>query len=230
MSLKSPETVVAEMKHLIQAGAQSIRFLDDTFTFNRRWTMEVCTKIIESGIRIPWSCLARVDTVDEELLEYMRKAGCKRLNFGIESYSPDVLSRLDKKLDPVRINPQLNLVRRMGIETVGHFIVGAPFETDEDFELTVRGVVQSPLDFIIVNILTPYAGTKYFTQVSDLIEFNIMPYKLKYKDTAFEERAQRRSNRLYSRFYLRPTVWWRHLFYVFQHPLRAFQMLVLFRR
>ena len=215
---KSPETVAREMAHLLKAGASSIRFLDDTFTCNRRWALDVCKEIIERDIHVDWSCLSRADTVDEELLVWMRKAGCKRILVGIESYSPHVLDCMNKGIDARMINHQLGLIRRAGIQTVGFFLVGAPFETDSDFEETLRGALAAPLDFLIISIMIPYAGTPFFELYKDMIDFNLLPYRCEYKDPAIEQRAQVRYRHLYLRFYLRPTVLAHHFSYVIRHP------------
>ena len=219
---KSPETVAKEMQHLIEAGASSIRFLDDTFTCNRRWTLDVCKEIIGRDIRVDWSCLSRADTVDEELLAWMRKAGCKRILVGIESYSPHVLDCMNKGIDAALVNDQLALIRRAGIQTVGFFLVGAPFETDSDFEETLRGALAAPLDFLIISIMIPYAGTPFFEQYKDMIDFSLLPYRCEYKDPAIALKAQERYKRLYLRFYLRPGVALRHFSYLVRHPLHTF--------
>lgn len=225
---KSPEVIVEEMKYLQEKGAQSIRFLDDTFTFNRERVMEICRQIISHRIQIPWSCAARTDTVDKEVLKWLKRAGCKRILVGVESYSSYVLTQLNKRIDPATINPQLQLIHEMGIQIVAHFVVGAPFETAEDFKLTLKGALASPLDFIIVNLLTPYAGTPYFEKVQEFIEFSLLPYKCEYKNPEYARIAKKRLNRLYARFYLRPVIIVRQFYYFIAHPLRAFKLLSTF--
>ena len=228
--MKSPETVVAEMEYLLEAGVKAIRFLDDTFTCNRTRVIALCKLILERKLHVPWSCLVRADTVDRELLQWMHLAGCERILVGIESYSPAVLARLNKRIDPATLNSQLKLIHDAGMQIVGHFIVGAPFETDADFEMTLQGALKAPIDFIIVNILTPYAGTPYFDDVSQYIDFSLLPYKCDYNDPSYAHIAKVRHNRLYAKFYLRPVVVWRQLAYFGRHPIRAVQMLIMFLR
>lgn len=224
-SAKSPARVVEEMQYLIRSGAKSIRFLDDTFTFDRPWVLEVCKEIIRQNVAVPWSCLSRVDTVDQELLQWLRKAGCKRILVGIESYSLRVLEHLNKGITPEMINPQLALIRKAGIQAVGFFMVGGPFETEEDFQRTLQGALTAPVDLIIVGIMIPYAGTQFFEQHRDEMEFSLFPYKFAYKDPNVLKNAHDRYNRLYLRFYLRPSVIFRHFFYLLRHPWYAFSML-----
>ncbi len=224
-SAKSPKRVVEEMKYLICSGAKSIRFLDDTFTCDRSWVLDVCKEIIRQNVVVPWSCLSRVDTVDQELLVQLRKAGCKRILVGIESYSPRVLEHLNKRITPDMINPQLALIRKAGIQAVGFFMVGGPFETEEDFQKTLDGALTAPLDLIIVGIMIPYAGTQFFEQHREELEFRLFPYKFEYKDSSVLRNAHKRYNRLYLRFYLRPSILCRHFFYLIRHPWYAISML-----
>ena len=230
MVMKSPETVVAEMRYLVQKGARIIRFLDDTFTFDRQRVLDICRLLIEQEQHIPWTCLARVDTVDAEMLDWMRRAGCKRIMVGVESYSANVLNILNKGIDPSTINPQLALIRKAGIEALGFFMVGAPFETEADFQETVRGALASPLNFLIINTVDPYAGTPYFNQFADQIEFSLLPYKCEYKDPEVQRVGRERYRRLYRRFYLRPIIFWRQFFAFLRHPLRSIQLLIMFGR
>ncbi|HOC70604.1 MAG TPA: radical SAM protein [Candidatus Hydrogenedentes bacterium] len=224
-SAKSPVRVVEEMKHLIRSGANSIRFLDDTFTFDRSWVLAVCKEIIKQQVAVPWSCLSRVDTLDEEMLDWLRKAGCKRILVGIESYSARVLEHLNKCITPEMINPQLALIRKAGIQAVGFFMVGGPFEKEEDFQKTLKGALNAPLDLIIVGIMIPYAGTQFFEQHRDELEFSLFPYKFAYKDSNILKNAHKRYNRLYLRFYLRPSIICRHFLYLVRHPWYAISML-----
>lgn len=225
LAIKSPGTVVAEIKHLLDSGAKSIRFLDDTFTFNRNWVINLCREIVKQSISVPWSCLSRVDTIDEEMLEWLYKAGCRRILVGIESYSPRVLEHLNKRIDPAKINQQLRLIRKAGIQTVGFFMVGGPFETDEDFQETLRGALNAPLDLLIAGIMIPYAGTPFFEQHKEELIFSLFPYECDYKDPNILKNAYKRYDTLYLRFYLRPSIIFRHFFYSIRHPWYAISML-----
>ncbi|HOZ49688.1 MAG TPA: radical SAM protein [Candidatus Hydrogenedentes bacterium] len=228
--LKRPKTVVAEVKSLVAAGVRLVRFLDDTFTANKARVITICREIIAQGIRVRWACLARVDTLDAEMLAWMKQAGCVRVVVGVESYSPKILDYLDKGVDPATCNAQLALIRKARIESVGFFLVGAPVETDQDFQETLRGALASPLDLIGVNILTPYAGTPFFDKVKDDLVFSLIPYECRYKDESIGVTAMKRERILYMRFYLRPAAIVRQLRYFFAFPLRTTRLLLMVLR
>lgn len=230
LKMKSPEIVVGEMKHLIASGIRFIRFLDDTFTSSSSRVIEICRMLLDENLHISWSCLSRVDTLDEEMLNWMARAGCKRVLVGIESYSQNVLDFFGKGLDAKNINKQLGAVRKAGIESIGFFIVGAPVETEEDFLITLKEALHAPLDFITVNPMTPYAGTPFFEQVKHNLEFSLLPHKWVYKDPQTAITIEKRKRKLYIRFYLRPTMLWRHFARVMKNPLLGLRILWLLIR
>jgi len=228
IAMKSPARVVEEMKYLHDKGVKIIRFLDDIFTVDKERVIAICRLLLKERLQISWTCLSRVDTVDAEMLDWMRRAGCKRIMVGIESYSPSVLNTLNKGIDPKTINSQLETIRRSGIEVLSFFMVGAPFETEEDFMDTVRGVLVAPLNFITVNILEPFAITPYFDQFSDQIEFSLFPFMCRYKNPEIYRIAEDRRRRLYRRFYLRPATLLRLCLTFLRNPRRSLKLLFTF--
>jgi len=224
---KSPETVLAEAKGLVRAGVRVIRFLDDTFTISKPRVIAICKGMIDQGISVRWACLARVDTLDAEMLSWMKRAGCARILVGVESYSRRVLDYLNKGADPATFNAKLALIRKAGIESVGFILLGAPVETEEDFQETVRNVLASPLDLIGVNRLTPYAGTPLFEKARDDIVFSLVPYECRFKDESISRNAARRERLLYRRFYLRPVMFWRQLYRALRFPLGSMRLLFI---
>lgn len=227
LAMKTPETVVAEVKALARADVRVIRFLDDTFTLDKFRVIAICKGILEQDLAVRWVCLSRVDTLDEEMLTWMKRAGCVRIVMGVESYSPKVLEYLDKHADPAQCNTNIQLVRHAGIETLGFFLVGAPVETEHDFQQTLKGVLDSPLDLIAASVLTPYPGTPFFDKVRNDIVFSLIPYECRFKDESISLNAMKRERTLYMRFYLRPITVWCQLRRFLRFPLRSTRLLLM---
>lgn len=228
--MKSVENVVAEMNYLKQSGIRFVRFMDDTFTCNRTRVLNICERLIKENLSLPWACLSRVDTLDTEMLDYMARAGCKRIMVGVESYSQVVLDFLGKNVDAASINPQLELIRKAGIESIGFFMIGTPVETEEEFKKTLKGVVTSPLDFITVNIITPYGGTPFYEQMKEEILFQFNPFRCEFKDTDFYRRTAQRKRRLYATFYLRPSQIFKRMRSLAHNPIQGVRLLWLLSR
>src|SRR4030042_5719649 len=99
LRLRSPKNFVDEVEYLYKTyGYKGFDFWDDTLTMVNIHVVEICKKIIERKLDIVWYARARVNTVDKKLLELMRKAGCIRISFGVESGSPRILKIIKKNI------------------------------------------------------------------------------------------------------------------------------------
>jgi len=58
--LRSPKNVVDEMEHLVEDyDVETIAFMDNTFTLNRKRVEEICAEIKKRNLEILWGCTAR---------------------------------------------------------------------------------------------------------------------------------------------------------------------------
>jgi anaerobic magnesium-protoporphyrin IX monomethyl ester cyclase len=165
--LRSPENVFAEIKMLYDLGVHTIHMYADLFTANRDQVMGICKLIIDSGLKIGFTCNSRVDYVDEELLATMAKAGCTVISWGIESASEEILKKARKGTTAERARQSVKWSKAAGIRNMGYFIVGLPGETRETIQETIDFSKQLPLDLAIFHIAAPYPGTPFFFQVME---------------------------------------------------------------
>ena len=120
-------------------GQHTIHVADDTFDLARGRTEEFCDRIKELELR--WSCLARIDLMDEALIERMAGAGCDAVFLGIESGSDAVLRKIKKKFTIEEATVKAEMSTRYMDRVITSYIWGFPFETMEDFKLTLLSVV-----------------------------------------------------------------------------------------
>jgi len=201
----TPERIVKEMREWKRIfNVRSIRFIDDTFTINRRRVLDICDQIIAADLGIAWACLSRTDNLDRELLIAMKRAGCVRIYFGMESGSQRMLDIYRKQVNTEEAKRTFHLCREVGIESAAFFMSGHPDETDEDFEHTVRFAKEAKLNFASFNPLTPYPGTSMYNLMADRIDFSIYPYRNTWKDSTIYDHFDRRKKAFYRRFYVRP--------------------------
>jgi radical SAM superfamily enzyme YgiQ (UPF0313 family) len=167
LRLRSPENILAEIKMLYDLGVRYIHMYADLFTANRDQVMGICKLIIESGMKIGFTCNSRVDYVDKEMLEMMAKAGCDVISWGIESANEDILKKARKGTTAERARQSLRYAKDAGIRNLGYFIIGLPGETYETIQETIDFSKQLPLDLAIFHIAAPYPGTPFFFQVME---------------------------------------------------------------
>ncbi len=97
---RSAEKIFEEILYLKKNfGIREILFYDDTFTANRKNVLKLCELIIKNKIDITFTCFARVDFIDFEMLRQLKRAGCHQIMYGIESVDETVLRNINKKIN-----------------------------------------------------------------------------------------------------------------------------------
>jgi len=163
--LLSPSRIFQEIEMLVGLGVRNIHMYADLFTVDRDQVLELCRLLVDSGLRIRWTCNSRVDFVDREMLEAMGRSGCWLISWGLESGNPEILRRAHKGTDPQRAIQTLTWARKAGIKNWGYFIIGLPGETEETIRQTIDFSKQLPLDIALFHIAAPYPGTPFFYEV-----------------------------------------------------------------
>ncbi len=148
-TIRPPEEVLAELRGLRgRYGVESVFFGDADFVVDRRKT----TALIELLRRerppgLTWSCMARTDAVDDELLGAMADAGCWNVLFGVESFEPSALRASRKNLDPATVEPAVRAARAAGIEVIASAMIGLPGDSPAGVRRTVEGLVALEPDY-----------------------------------------------------------------------------------
>jgi radical SAM superfamily enzyme YgiQ (UPF0313 family) len=160
---------VDEIEHLNREhGISAFIFRDQIFSSRSDRAEEICEMLIDRRLRIQWVCETRFDMVNQKLLKKMKKAGCKRLHFGLETGDPGLLQKIGKpgmKLSTVK--EAVRLTKKAGIMPLTHIIVGLPGETRETIQNTMRTLREIGVANVNVNIATPYPGTPLHKYASE---------------------------------------------------------------
>lgn len=165
--VRSPDSVIRELKMLKELGVENFLIHSDTFTVNKEIVIELCKKIIENNLDFKWACNSRVDTVDKEMLEWMKKAGCWMVAYGIESGSQGVLDNVKKGITLEQSRKAVQLAIEAGIKVYGYFVIGLPGETKETIRDTIEFAKGLPLTFAIFHVAVPYPGTDFYFEAKE---------------------------------------------------------------
>ena len=235
---RSMDNVLAEIEELTDRyGVKDLHLEDDNFSTDRRLVREFCEAVLSRPEPLSWCCPngIRLDSLDEEILKLMARAGLHSFAVGIESGSPRVLERMRKQLDLRPTLEKLAAAQRAGIRTTGFFIVGFPGETDEDVKATIDFAVSAPLDHAQFSNFLPLPATEAARDLHP--ELELPPWEeflttgggAGYSPEGLDVGRWQRKGFL--RFYLRPRVLLRtlvglrspsHLKYLLERVMRIF--------
>jgi len=220
---QSADRVVAEIEFLLaRYKIKEIHFYDDDFTMDMKRAEAICDLIIAKKLKFIWSCTTRVDLVNLRLLRKMKKAGCWLISYGVESGDQELLDRIEKNITIAQVKKAFLWTRKVGIRTLGFFIVGLPGETWQTIGKTIDLAKEIKPDFTSWCVLIILPGAGLFDQLeSGKLDKNKVkvysssghdlarsPYahgdSLAYEDNLTIEQLNKAVTAAYKEFYLRP--------------------------
>lgn len=170
---RSAKNVVEEMEECQKMGIKEIFIYDDTFNVNRQRVLDICSEIQKRKLTIAWDVRTRVDTVDKETLQAMKNANCQRIHYGVEAGTQKILDILKKGITLKQIEKVFRMTKRIGVETVGYFMIGSPNETRKDILETIKLAKKLNPDFVHISVATPFPATGLYYLG---LEKKILPY------------------------------------------------------
>ncbi|RMD98293.1 MAG: radical SAM protein, partial [Calditrichaeota bacterium] len=165
---RSPENVVEEMVWLKRhVQPDHIWFADDIFGLKPGWVEHFGELVEAAGVVIPYKIQARVDLLSEEVVQGLKKSGCKTVWVGAESGSQKILDAMEKGTTVEQIYAATRRLRRHGIEVCFFLQFGYPGESDEEIEKTLQMVRECQPDDIGISVSYPLPGTKFYETVKN---------------------------------------------------------------
>lgn len=164
--VKGASKLVGELKCINKVyNIADFSLQHDLFTVNRRKVLEFCDEVRPCGFS--WTCSARIDCVDSNLLREMARAGCRGIYFGVETGSSVLQEVVKKRLDIDLLVPILTHAKTLGLHVTTSFITGFPDETASDLEATLECLeschrVSPTTTQLQLHLLTPEPGTALY--------------------------------------------------------------------
>lgn len=163
LRIRRVASVIKEIEEcIIKYNITNFFFSADTFTWDKQWVIELCSEIMRKNIHIRWGTNSRVDTLDEEMVVQMKKAGCHIIGFGAESASQYILDKIKKGITVRQIEEAVGLCEKYGLKSFLIFVIGLPWETNVTLSETIKFVKKTTTSFIEVNIAYPLPGTEFY--------------------------------------------------------------------
>jgi anaerobic magnesium-protoporphyrin IX monomethyl ester cyclase len=209
---RSAKNIIEEMVYVHKTyGTRNFHFVDDAMTVNRERIREFCEGLIKLQLPITWGIMTRVDTVNEDLLKLLFKAGCTQIDYGVESGHTETLKRIHKPHTIEMVRKIIPLTAQHKIKPFVFFILGFPWESADDTQVT----------FDLMKELSPYVECFHPAVASIIIPFPGTEIYDKYKNEYGFENWWLSTNRHYERNGTNGEFYFENRLFVCGHVLKA---------
>jgi magnesium-protoporphyrin IX monomethyl ester (oxidative) cyclase len=134
---RSPENVAREMQHVYERlGFDSFFMYADTFVTSKRWIREFADRVADLPVR--FRCNGRINLMTADLLADLKRAGCCRIDYGVETAVQSVADRIGKALQVSDVPRVIEATVRQGMHAHLYCMLSMPGETVDDMRETVR--------------------------------------------------------------------------------------------
>jgi radical SAM superfamily enzyme YgiQ (UPF0313 family) len=161
------ENIIQELDALHYLKVRDILFMDQSFGAVKSRNLELYQEMIKKEYGFRWVCFSRVDLVDEETLALMKQSGCHTIIFGVETASDNILKQYRKGYTKAQVEEIFGLCRKLGIRTVGTFILGLPEDTRKSCIDTINFACSLKCDFASFNFAFPRTRTELSKRMFD---------------------------------------------------------------
>jgi anaerobic magnesium-protoporphyrin IX monomethyl ester cyclase len=207
-------------------GMREVAFVDPIFPISNREGLQFADELIRRGLhrKVKWVTETRVDLLDEELLRRCYESGLRRVMLGIEVGDDAVLDGLNKRFVVNESRTAIELCRKVGVQTVGFFMVGVPGDTPKSIERTIELARELQLDFAKFTVFVPYPGTTDYNNLKaqgklqgdeEWTRYTSYPTRdnppVYLPEGMTVDDMMRMHRRAFRRVYARPSAVWRHL-------------------
>lgn len=214
---RSPKNVVDELVYWNKKLRYDyFGFNDDCFNLDIDRAKKICHLIIKRNLKIRWELRngIRVDSIDEELLRNMKRAGCIYVSFGVESANQDVIDFMKKGITPEQAKKAIQLTDKVGIKIGAFFIIGLPKEDFKKFKNSLKFALSLPLDEVRFYNPIPFPGTELFEWVKGNAHLIMAPevylnsvgsfdYEPIYETNDFPLEQRRRAYRMAENYFMK---------------------------
>ncbi|MBN2544043.1 B12-binding domain-containing radical SAM protein [bacterium] len=137
--VRTAESVLAEIDECYNKyDIHEIDFFDPSLLTGKKRLEKILDGLLERNYDLEWSCRARVDQIEPDIVEKMAKTNCRQVYIGIESMNQNVLNSVQKGITVDQADKAVNILNNHGVRALGFFMIGNPGETISDIKQTIR--------------------------------------------------------------------------------------------
>lgn len=168
---RRPELVADEIADYVERfRVSNVDFEDLTAFIDRRWILAFCAELDRRGLNITYQLPSgtRSEALDAEVLEALRRSGCRNLTYAPESGSVRTLATIQKRVRPERVMESMRIAKTLGVNIKANLMIGFPDETRRDLLRTLRFGLQAAwngVDDIPLFPFSPYPGSRLYDEL-----------------------------------------------------------------
>jgi radical SAM superfamily enzyme YgiQ (UPF0313 family) len=121
---------------------------------------EFCDALHAEKLKIFWNCETRVDKIDRDLLNRMKRAGCVRVDFGVESGNEEILKKIRKGFTKEKVRQAFRYCHEIKMPVQAYFILGTPWETPATIQESISFAKELRPTITAFFLATPYPGSE----------------------------------------------------------------------
>jgi len=172
----SPKRVLEEIDYLYnELGIRQLDIMDDDFTYDRERTLEICNGLVKRNYNLIWNLSngIRLGTINDEIMDALIKAKCRNITIGVESGNDSTLALVRKPVSIKMLYRKSEIFKRYPeLYVKANYMVGFPFENDEQMMNTFRLAEDLDYDWHGFTIFQPLPGTPEFQKLDQKSQDN----------------------------------------------------------
>ena len=165
MRFRSIESVIDEIKKYQRDYRISyFVFWDELFMATEKRVLEFSEAVLKEGIKLNFWCTGRLNIVNERILYFLKRAGCKYIDYGIEQFDNHALEAMEKKLTEDQIVRGIEMTQAQNIFVAFNIIFGNVGDTRESLRKSID-LLRRYNDFgqlRVIRPVTPYPGSPLY--------------------------------------------------------------------
>jgi anaerobic magnesium-protoporphyrin IX monomethyl ester cyclase len=162
------DEVKQELLYLNKTGIKYIYFSDQTFYAEKTYTEDILKFMLHEKFNFSWMCYSRVDLMNEEKMQLLKRAGCNVLMFGVEWANDEYSKKYKKNYNTEQVQAAFRIAKKIGLKTMGTFLIGVPGQDASSIRKTIQFAIDLEADYAAFNVAIPRSNTSFRKEAIDL--------------------------------------------------------------
>ncbi len=166
--LRKIDEVIDELRMIRNLGYRRVYLRDATANGHRKSFLELCQTWAKADLGVQWNVFCTFRPFDAELAQAMSSAGCRVVQFGIETDSESLRATTGKAFENEAAYAAVKYAHEAGIKVCGHFVLGLPGQGADDVAASAAFARKLDLDYASFNLAAARPGTELRTKADSL--------------------------------------------------------------